>query len=194
MTIDVSEDLPEPDWPNGITVRGGEDSDGEAVYRLDQEVFADHFAFVPMSYDDWHLMGESIASPPRMWLLAFDGPELVGAALNTRHREEDPDLGYVGNLGVRRSHRGRGIALALLRASFQQLAGLGAKRVKLDVDSENLTGATRLYERAGMRVVEKRTQYGKDFRTGRTLWTTSLPEPPEAESGSGSSVAGENGS
>jgi ribosomal protein S18 acetylase RimI-like enzyme len=170
MAIELTEPLSEPNWPDGIAVRVGTEADAEEVYRLEQEVFADHFAFVPMSYDDWRRFQDSYASTPDMWLLAYDGAELVGTALNTRERPEDPDLGYIGNLGVRRSHRGRGIALALLHASFRQLAELGAKRVKLDVDSENLTGATRLYQRAGMQVVEQRTTYAKDFRTGRTLW------------------------
>jgi ribosomal protein S18 acetylase RimI-like enzyme len=41
----------------------------------------------------------------------------------------------------------------LLRASFAEFGRRGIPRVRLNVDSDNLTGAVSLYERAGMRVV-----------------------------------------
>ena len=53
---------------------------------------------------------------------------------------------------------GRGLGLALLRHGFGALYRRGDRQVFLDVDSENRTGATRLYERAGMRV-EHRWDY-----------------------------------
>jgi ribosomal protein S18 acetylase RimI-like enzyme len=62
------------------------------------------------------------------------------------------DRGWVGELGVLRSHRGRGIATALMGASFAAFARRGLPRVRLNVDSDNLTGAVSLYERVGMRV------------------------------------------
>jgi mycothiol synthase len=174
MGRELSGVLPEPVWPNGITVRAAEESDSRAVHALDQEAFADHFNFNPMPFEDWRQMADAYASTPDFWLLAFDDADLVGISLNAPAMPEDPEQGYIGELGVRRDHRGQGLGLALLRASFRQLAEAGAKRVKLDVDSENLTGATRLYERAGMHVLEKRTTYSKDLRSGKTLWTTSL--------------------
>ena len=39
----------------------------------------------------------------------------------------------------------------------------------LDVDAESLTGATRLYEKAGMRVVHQDNQYQKELRAGIEL-------------------------
>jgi len=54
---------------------------------------------------------------------------------------------------VLRSHRGRGIATALLQESFAEFERRGLPRVRLNVDSDNLTGAVALYERVGMRVV-----------------------------------------
>ena len=46
--------------------------------------------------------------------------------------------------------RGRGIGRALLEHALGVLAARGATRVQLNVDSGNETGATRLYEAAGM--------------------------------------------
>jgi ribosomal protein S18 acetylase RimI-like enzyme len=57
----------------------------------------------------------------------------------------------VVELGVLEAHRGIGIGRALLRRVFAELAGRGRTIVKLNVDGENRTGATRLYESEGMR-------------------------------------------
>ncbi len=65
------------------------------------------------------------------------------------------DHGWVDQLGVLAPARGRGIGAALLRRSFAMFAGRGLRRALLSVDAENPTGATRLYERVGMRVVNR---------------------------------------
>lgn len=41
----------------------------------------------------------------------------------------------------------------MLRESFAEFERRGLPRVRLNVDSDNLTGAVSLYERVGMRVV-----------------------------------------
>ena len=61
----------------------------------------------------------------------------------------------VGILGRRRD---RG-----LRHAFRELHGRGERRVLLGVDSENPTGATRLYERAGMHVEEEAVVVEKEL-------------------------------
>ena len=58
-------------------------------------------------------------------------------------------------LGVLAPCRGRGVGAALLRRSFATFTGRGARHVILNVDAENTTGATALYERAGMRVINR---------------------------------------
>jgi hypothetical protein len=44
----------------------------------------------------------------------------------------------------------------------------------LGVDSQNLTGATRLYERAGMHVALQHDTYEKELRPGVELSTQSI--------------------
>jgi hypothetical protein len=44
----------------------------------------------------------------------------------------------------------------------------------LGVDAQSLTGATRLYERAGMRVVRESREYELLIRDGRDLRTLAL--------------------
>jgi ribosomal protein S18 acetylase RimI-like enzyme len=83
-------------------------------------------------------------------------------------------MGHVNILGVRRDWRGRGLGLALLQHSFVALYNKGCKRVSLEVDADSLTGATKLYEKAGMSEVRKYISYSKILREGEDITTTSL--------------------
>ena len=74
------------------------------------------------------------------------GEEPVGAALCYNYSDE----GWVRQIAVLRQWRGRGIALQLLYHIFGEFYRRGVRRVGLVVDSQNATGATHLYERAGM--------------------------------------------
>jgi mycothiol synthase len=58
-------------------------------------------------------------------------------------------------LGVRPAWRRRGLGEALLREAFHAMYGRGFTRIGLGVDAENVSGAVRLYERAGMRQVRR---------------------------------------
>ena len=74
--------------------------------------------------------------------------------------------GWIAGLGVRRPWRRRGVARALLLRAFGQFYDRGERRVALAVDSESPTGATRLYERVGMRVAWKIVAYEKELDAG----------------------------
>jgi mycothiol synthase len=65
---------------------------------------------------------------------------------------------------VRRAHRRRGIGEALLRTSFVQFHKRGLRGAVLEVDTESVTGATRLYERMGMTSEPRFSQWEKELR------------------------------
>ena len=111
---------------------------------------------------------------PTLWFLAMDGDEMAGVSLCVPKLTEDPEMGLVNVLGVRRPWRGRGLGLALLQHSFVELHKRGAKRVSLGVDASSLTGATRLYEKAGMSVTRQFDAYRKVLREGKDITTTSI--------------------
>jgi mycothiol synthase len=81
-----------------------------------------------------------------MWFVAESEGRLVGV-LTANMRA---GTGHIIDLGVRRHWRKRGIARALLQLSFEDFRRRGVNRVSLGVDSESITGATRLYESLGM--------------------------------------------
>ena len=69
------------------------------------------------------------------------------------------DRGWVDYLAVSSTHRGRGIGAALLRRSFAMFADRDIRRILVSVDAQNPTGATAVYERVGMRVVNAWDQW-----------------------------------
>ncbi len=158
MRVELRDDLPGPRWPDGLAVRTlvpGEDEG--RVFDADMEAFEDHWEFVREPFADWRTrMLEHPTYDPELWFLVEDGDELAGICLCGPHAAGDPEFGWVIVLAVRRSWRRRGLGLALLRHAFGELRRRGMTRAGLDVDAENLTGAVRLYERAGMHVARHR--------------------------------------
>ena len=151
----------EPQLPDGYAVRSYRPgADDVALHALIQDAFAAHWEFRPEPLDDW-LRGRTSRGDfhPALWQVAEAGGEPAGAALCFGDRE----LGWVLELGVLPRHRGRGLGVALLRSGFRALAARGHTRVGLEVDAENETGATRLYERAGMRVTRRYATYEKEL-------------------------------
>jgi mycothiol synthase len=165
MLIDVTNPQPAPEWPEGIVVRTYDpDRDEQSVYEAQVESFADHWDFHPLPFEEWQRRSfERENFDPALWILAKDGDELAGISLNSWHFSGDRTFGWVGELGVRRPWRRRGLGLALLRHSFADFRRRGATRVALGVDAENTTGAVRLYERAGMHVARRYDQYERSL-------------------------------
>jgi mycothiol synthase len=169
MGIDLHEEPPGPDWPDGIAVRSFEvGRDERAVWAAQQEIFRDSWNFHEQPYEEWaHFTLRPDEFDPALNFLALDGSdEIAGIALCSESSTRRPDYGWVNILGVRRPWRKRGLGLALLRQSLGALHGRGKASVGLGVDAESPTGATRLYERAGMRRIDQMAIYAKTIQGG----------------------------
>ena len=182
MRIDMDAPVPAPEWPEGIILKPYDpETDAEAVYHADVEAFRDHFGFVEQPFETgfqnfMHNMTKFEGFDPSLWFLAMDGDEIAGISLCRPHAYDDLDLGFVSILGVRRPWRKRGLGLALLRHSFNEFYRRGKRKVGLGVDAENLTGALRLYEKAGMHVFRQYNLYEKELRAGKEISVQSLSE------------------
>jgi mycothiol synthase len=145
--------------PPGTRIRGIEpERDLRRVHAILVEAFSQEWGYRVIPFEEW--IGLEVETPsydPSLWLLATDGNEAVGALSGVVWG----DRGWVGELGVRASWRGRGIASSLLRRAFATFASRGLARVMLNVDSENSTGAVRLYEGVGMRTLRAWDVYEK---------------------------------
>lgn len=162
MRIELTDDLPEPQWPDGLGPRTFRPGEEEQIYEANMDAFADHWDFRRQPMEDWRRRTvDHHGFDPSLWWLVEDGDELAAIALNAWHFSGDPQFGWIGILGVRPPWRKRGLGTALLQHSFRDFRSRGATRVGLGVDAENTTGAVRLYERAGMSVVRHNDTYEK---------------------------------
>jgi GNAT superfamily N-acetyltransferase len=187
MQIEMDGPPPQPRFPPGIVPRSMADLPGTGDERLrpvvdaDREIFRDHWGFVEQppeqEFADWkHWVEQDPDHDPRLWFLAMQGDQIVSVSLCAPKSPQDPEMAWVHSLGVKRPWRRQGIALAMLHYTFGQLFRRGMHKVGLGVDGQSLTGATRLYERAGMRPAFKETLFEKELRPGLELATQSLPE------------------
>jgi len=180
MVIEMNGSLPEPVVPGGIIIRPFvRDQDMRALVLADRDAFQDHWGYVehPFEehYQEWvHWIDNDPDHDPSLWFLAVDGEEIAGMSLCRPRMAEDPEMGWIYSLGVRRPWRRCGLALALLRHSFGECHRRGRRKVGLGVDAQSLTSATRLYEKAGMHVDRQYAIYEKELRPGEDLSTQSL--------------------
>ncbi len=171
MEIDMNEPPPVAVWPEGITLRPFTGEMAHAVYEADDEGFRDHWGYTPMSFETFrHQFLTPPSFDPTLWFLACEEEKIVGCALC----ESGEDMAWVNSLSVLRSWRKRGLGLALLHTAFGEFYRRGRRKVALSVDAQSLTGATRLYERAGMHLVRQFDRYEKEIRPGHEISTQVL--------------------
>ncbi len=174
MQILLDAPPPAPIWPEDIAMRTmvpGQDE--RAIWEAMEESFADHWGHSPETFEHWlarHSEPDSLI--PDLQFLAMAGETVAGAALCIYLE----DFGWVATLGVRRPWRKHGLGLALLHHAFGDFYRRGTREVGLGVDAQSLTGATRLYERAGMHALLHYDAYEKELRPGVELSVQSLDE------------------
>jgi ribosomal protein S18 acetylase RimI-like enzyme len=144
-------ELPEPRWPDGVTVRTYEDADAATVKALLDRSYAGWDGeYVVRPLDDWVVfMTDHPEFDPGLWFLVERDGRLVACALHWREYQR---RGWLKDIVVDETERGRGLGRALLQQGFLAYAGRGVDRVGLKVDAANPTGAPALYERVGFAV------------------------------------------
>lgn len=148
--------------PPGIVIRSLDPAhDLPATHAVLEAALADHWDWSATSFEEF--LDQNVRQgdfEPDLWFLALDADQTVGALAGSAHA----DRGSVDLIGVLRSHRGRGLASALLRRAFDTFHERGLTHARLTVDSANPTGAVSLYERMGMRVVAAFDLWGRTIR------------------------------
>ena len=148
-------DLPERPLPEGIVVRPPLPNDYRKVWEASNEAFMDEYgASTPTeAWYQSYLTGPFFQ--PILWQVAWDGDEVVGSVQNFIASEENElehrMRGYTEAISVRREWRGRGIASALICRSMAMFKAINMDEVVLTADTQNPTGAMRLYTALGYR-------------------------------------------
>lgn len=177
MAADLNEAPPTPVWPRGIIVQIVDLRENlERPYRVLNDAFRDHYGHIDGDFEERlerqrHNLENDPDYSPDLSFLAMDGEDIAGACFCSPQSGMDTSVGYVSSLGVLRSWRKRGLGLALLHHAFGVLKQKGKTGVALHVDAQSLTGATRLYEKAGMHVDQLSHEYQLELRGGVDLAT-----------------------
>jgi mycothiol synthase len=161
MAIELGDDPPRPEWPEGVRAEPFREEDALAFHEAIEDAWQDHWDHNPRSFD---LFRERILEgsqyEPALWTIVRAGDEIAGGTIC---EAEYYGMGWIRSLFVRRPWRRRGLGMALLLNAFRQFHERGERKVGLGVDAESETGATRLYERAGMEVAEDTAIYRKEL-------------------------------
>lgn len=147
MEIDVADGLSAGEPPTGITIRPRDEADDRSIVQVIVEAFGEPWDF-DEAKQEW---AAQQTYDPTLWLVALDGDETVGSMM----AYVSDGRGQISSLAVREAWRRRGIAGAMLRTAFVRFRDRGVTDVRLNVDRDNATGATRLYEQAGMHLRRK---------------------------------------
>jgi ribosomal protein S18 acetylase RimI-like enzyme len=147
MRIDLRSEIPEPTWPEGSGLRTFHLSDGPRLHALLEHGYR-HGGGSVDAYDLWlpALTGDSEFDPELVFLVEV-GDELAAAVICWTS-------GFVKDIVVHETWRRHGLGEALLRHVFRTFTARGADGVELKVQAQNAP-AIRLYERVGMRTVER---------------------------------------
>ena len=138
MELEMNEKPPVPVWSEEIELRPyvlGRDE--RLAFDLVETAFQDIWGNIPLRFEEFrHTPVERPTFDPSLWFLAYEGTQAVGAALC----RDEGESGWVDDLAVLRTARGKGLATTLLLHAFGELYRRAQRKVSLGVDSQSLTG------------------------------------------------------
>jgi mycothiol synthase len=161
------DDQPDAPLPRGLEIREVRPDHLRAIWEADQEAFRDHWGSGARGEEDYQAFAtDPTQGDTSLWRIAWDGDQVAGQVRSYINAAENDKFGrrrgWVENISVRRPWRGRGLARALMAASFPLLQARGMTEGALTVDTEN-PGALHLYESVGFKAVSGDTTYRKAF-------------------------------
>ena len=157
------ESLPDVRPVDGIEIVPWDPARNEEARSVQNAAFADHWGWTPRGREHWEHELAAFGSRLDLSFFALDLGRVVGLTRNGHFPGDEAVTGrrdgWIMQLSVLRSHRKRGIASALIAASFGAFRRAGLTHSALGVDRENPTGAHQLYERLGFRPMRRSVTY-----------------------------------
>ena len=141
--------------PDGIAIEPWPNDRAEEIRLVRNQAFADHWGSTPVDADRWDRSVHGHGSRLDLSAIAVDTAtgEVVALCLNAAYPEDDEVTGrreaWIGILGTARAWRHRGVASALIAWSVAAFDDAGFSHAALGVDTDNPTGAARLYRDLG---------------------------------------------
>ncbi|MGH8911573.1 MAG: GNAT family N-acetyltransferase [Acidimicrobiia bacterium] len=146
-------EIPDRRLPEGVETRGVDEAHLRQIWEAEVEAFRDHRGYTEQTETDWEAWLDSPNWDPSLWQIAWTRDHVVGQVRSFIDPVENEKFGrlrgWTEDISTAREWRGRGVAGALICSSLQLLAERGMTEAALGVDTENPTGALRLYESLG---------------------------------------------
>ncbi|WP_421383684.1 GNAT family N-acetyltransferase [Bacillus salacetis] len=160
MKIDLSKSpVMEAELPSGYTMETFQLSrDEEEIYQAFEESFQTHYGYSPSTQEEFLKRTEHEGFDPNLWLLLKEGEEIAGFVFCKRSTDRHAEITH---LGVRPAWRKKGLGKVLLHQAFFTLQTEHRPVIDLNVDSENGTGAVKVYESVGMKINRHFIRYDK---------------------------------
>ena len=147
------ENIPEAKLPKSIEVRPVKNEDVRKIWDASVEAFRDHWGFSMPKEEDWISYKGSKYFQPDLWQVAWHEDEIVGSVLNYIDEDYNQKFkrkrGWTEEITTHRDWRRRGIAKALIVRSMHMHKARGMTEVGLGVDTNNPSGALKLYQSLG---------------------------------------------
>lgn len=161
------DNIPDVPLPEGLEIRPVTPDQMHAIWQADVAAFSEHWGETEHTEEDYQRWLKRPFIQPDYWHIAWDGNRIAGLVLNFIDQEENETFnrkrGLTDDIGTLKEYRGRGIAQALITRGLKQFRDVGMTEASLDVDTENATGALRLYEKLGYRPIQTMAAYRKSF-------------------------------
>lgn len=165
MKRSTSDPLPDAPMPPGLEVRPVKPEHIRPIWNAMQEAFRDHWGYAEEGEETFQAWQGQSSFQPAIWKVAWEGDQVAGMVLNFIDEPENAEYhrlrGYTEGISVRRPWRKQGLARSLIVQSIRMFKDMGMTETALGVDSQNLSGALRLYQGVGYRQVKQFTIYRK---------------------------------
>lgn len=151
----LAEPIPQLPLPNGVEVRPTSPKQYKTIWDATREAMRDESTFTEEHWNDeaFEASKKLPTFSPELWQIAWDGDQVVGGVHNYIDQTENIELnrkwGHTEQVFVRRPWRRKGVAHALIARSFKLLKEKGMEYATLDMESENPSGALRVYRSLG---------------------------------------------
>jgi ribosomal protein S18 acetylase RimI-like enzyme len=162
------ENIPDLPLPAGLEARPVQPEHYRAVADAMNEAMRDHWGHSEAGDLDFQRLLKNPHFQPQLWQIAWAGDEVAGGVWTYIDAEENEHFtrlrGWPDPIGVRRPWRKQGVASALIARSLRVLKEQGMTEAALGVDTENLSGALRVYERLGFKAIKRFNNYWKPMK------------------------------
>jgi mycothiol synthase len=154
MQRDLHQPIPQPQLPAGFVVRTVNVEEAKAWVEMFNQTFIDHWNHHDLTLEQYqhYLKSSDYCSHLDLVATAADG-RLAGFCESQIHPYDNQrngrNEGWINVLGTRRGFRQLGLGRGLLLTGMQRLKNEGMDIAMLGVDSQNPSGALRLYESVG---------------------------------------------